>query len=91
MDATNAVLAALRAADRTALVSTFGHNISNGDEDDPFAPIPATRVQHSDATTQITLRPTGRALAAIDELAREVGAPNRSALIAAVLDAYLPD
>jgi hypothetical protein len=91
MDATNAVLAALRAADRDALRSIFGHNISSGDADDPFAPIPATRVQHSDATTQITLRPTARALAAIDELAKEVGAPNRSALIAAVLHAYLPD
>lgn len=90
MDATNAVLAALRTADRDALRSRFGHNISSSDPDDPFAPIPATRVQHSDATTQITLRPRGRALAAMDELATEVGAPNRSALIAAVLDDYLP-
>lgn len=90
MDATNAVLAALRAADRDALLSAFGHNLGSGDDNDPFAPIPATRVQHSDATTQITLRPTARALAAIDELAKEVGAPNRSALIAAVLHSYLP-
>lgn len=47
-------------------------------------------VRHDDVRTQITLRPGQEDRATLDRLTEESTAPNRSALIAAALDRYLP-
>ncbi|MEV6350434.1 hypothetical protein [Actinoplanes sp. NPDC051851] len=48
------------------------------------------RRQHREDRVQVSIRPNRANLAVIDQLARRYGSGNRSALVAAALDAFLP-
>lgn len=55
-----------------------------------FAGRQSRRVPHAEAHQQVNLRFSAADLTVIDELVGEVGAPNRSAMLAAALREYLP-